>query len=135
MEALLTGVPENAPTDNAIVTSVSFPQANRMFGAYDTNAITKFALAAGALSVTIPSFTTGTDVFIVVTSSNVGSAKDLDVTGNSSEDLTASVNSTGIYHVGKATMAHATTPVIKVDAMTAQQRIEGYVLLVQEVDA
>lgn len=135
MDAVLTGLPENAPTSDVIATSINFPQADRFF-ADGAGVVVDWDFTATDVSEPVGAISAGKDVFLVVTAW----ASDVSATvtiGDGTTDLTQdAVDGPGVYHVGAVgTTAIGSTGVITVPSSTfsGTEAASGYVLVAEEV--
>ena len=130
MTTVLTGVPENAPSNDVISTSLDFPQEDRFFAGGQSGAATAFSLVNEAEEGDVGDIEVGDDVFLVV-SGFTGDAVDVTVSGFRAQN----VGSPGIHYLGEARTASASATVSAPTAdITGQDRIDGYVLIGKEVE-
>ena len=126
INALLTGVPENAPTSEAIVTAISFPQAEWAYGSYAIGSVTKFRLVSGTASAPVGNIAAGKHAFLIVNEFN-GDALDVTVSGATA----VNVGSVGIHYLGEYATASATSTVSATGSdLTSDDVVAGYVLIV-----
>lgn len=127
-ESLLTGVPENAPTSDVIVTSVTFPQANRMITSDASGSVNSFSLADSAESASISPLAVGDHVLLVV-NEFTGDAIDVTVSGLAAQNI----GGVGVWSLGEVTTAQATATVSVGSAdLTSAETLSGFVLIGKE---
>ena len=134
MEGLLTGLPEAAPTNDAITTTFGFPQADRFF-ADGAGVARDFDFTSSDISEPVGDVADDSGIFVVVTQWSTTSATTVTV-GDGTTDLTVTVRRPGIYFAGKANAAIASgTITIPAATFSSAETGAGYVLAAQEVDA
>ena len=134
MEGLLTGLPEAAPTNDAITTTFGFPQADRFF-ADGAGVARDFDFTSSDISEPVGDVADDSGIFVVVTQWSTTSATTVTV-GDGTTDLTVTVRRPGIYFAGKANAAIASGTIsIPASTFSSAQTGSGYVLAAQEVDA
>ena len=134
MEGLLTGLPEAAPTNDAITTTFGFPQADRFF-ADGAGVARDFDFTSSDISEPVGDVADDSGIFVVVTQWSTTSATTVTV-GDGTTDLTVTVRRPGIYFAGKANAAIASGTIsIPASTFSSAQTGAGYVLAAQEVDA
>ena len=133
MQGLLTGLPEAAPTNDAITTTFGFPQADRFFA--DGAATARdFDFTSSDRQEPVGDIADEAGIFVVVTEWSI-TGNTVVTVGDGTTDETVTVSGPGIYFAGKASAAiSGATVSVPAGTFSGNNTGAGYVLAAQEVD-